>query len=74
SRDSDSASASDPVEDIDFFFSGSSEEDDVRGSVENPEYHIIFDPLVSDDEEAHAVPEAVDDVQQHVQRRANTEW
>ncbi|KAH7969254.1 uncharacterized protein LOC119381895 [Rhipicephalus sanguineus] len=78
SRDSDSssASASDPNEDIDFFFSGSSEEDDVRGSIENPDNHFIFDPLASDDEEAHAVPEAVDevDVQQHVPRMANTDW
>lgn len=45
-----------------FFFSGSSEEDDVRGSVQNPDNRFIFDPLASDDEEAHAVPEAVDEV------------
>ncbi|KAL1483486.1 hypothetical protein MTO96_033153 [Rhipicephalus appendiculatus] len=65
SRDSysSSESASDPDENIDFFFSESSEEDDVRGSVENPDNHFIFEPLASDDEEAHAVPEAVDEVQ-----------
>ncbi|KAL1480249.1 hypothetical protein MTO96_051191 [Rhipicephalus appendiculatus] len=66
--------ASTTAKDIVFFFYGSSEEYDVCGSVENPYNHIIFDPLASDDEGAHAVPKAVDEVQHHVKLGANTDW
>lgn len=52
-----------------FFFAGSSGEEEV----ENPDNHFIFDPLASDDEEADAVPEAVNE-QQQVERSGNIDW
>lgn len=56
SSDTDSASASSD-ENIDYFFSGSSGEDEV----ENPDKHFIFDLLASDDEEANAMPKAINE-------------
>lgn len=64
SSDTDSGSSTSD-ENIDFFFAGSSGEEEV----ENPDN----DPLASDDEEADAVPEAVNE-QQQVERSGNIDW